>query len=92
MSDIKPKFALGRVVATPGALEVLTQDDIRLALARHLVGDWGEVNAHDRQENEFSLLHALRLFSVYNSVTDIRFYIITEADRSVTTILLPEDY
>jgi hypothetical protein len=92
MSATKARFPAGRIVATRAALASLTHDDIASALARHLAGDWGEVTAHDRQENEFSLTHELRLFSIYTSAAGVRFYIITEADRSVTTILLPEDY
>jgi hypothetical protein len=92
MSPASAKFPAGRIVATPGALASLTHDDITSALARHLTGDWGEVTPHDRQENEFSLTHELRLFSIYSSAAGVRFYIITESDRSVTTLLLPEDY
>ena len=86
------KFRLGRIVATPNALARLTQDDITVAIQRHQAGDWGELCADDRRENELSLLQGLRLFSVYCSTQGIRFYVITEADRDITTILLPEDY
>jgi hypothetical protein len=86
------KFPLGRVLATPNALESLTSADIHTALARHLSGDWGEVCEEDRKENERSLVHDLRLLSVYRSADGVKFWIITEADRSATTVLLPEDY
>ena len=86
------KFRLGRIVATPNALLRLTQDDITAAIRRHQAGDWGELCADDRRENELSLQQGYRLFSVYRSVQGVRFYVITEADRSVTTVLLPEDY
>lgn len=88
----RTRFRLGRIVATPNALAALTQEEVFRAIARHQSGDWGDVSDEDRKENEFSLTRNLRLFSVYHSVTGVRFYIITEADRSVTTILLPEDY
>lgn len=86
------KFPLGRLVATPNALENIPNPDIMAALQRHLAGDWGDVNEHDREENEFSLTRGLRLFSVYRSAKGVKFWIITEADRSRTTVLLPEDY
>jgi hypothetical protein len=89
---VTAKFSPGRIVATPNVLANLTAEDIACALSRHLSGDWGELDELDRKENEFSLTHELRLFSVYTSASGVRFYIITEADRSATTILLPEDY
>lgn len=85
-------FRLGRIVATPNALAKLTQDDILTAIQRHQAGDWGDVDEHDREENELSLTRGLRLLSVYHSDAGIKFRIITEADRSATTVLLPEDY
>jgi len=79
-------------LATPNALEHLVQDDILSGIKRHQAGDWGNVSEHDRQENEFSLKEGFRLWSVYHSASGLKFWIITEADRSYTTILLPEDY
>ncbi|NOT01220.1 MAG: hypothetical protein HOP29_11395 [Phycisphaerales bacterium] len=86
------KFALGRTVITPNALASINTDDACAALKRHASGDWGDVCPDDRAENEFALDKYLRLFSVYHDRTGLKFWIITEADRSVTTILLPEDY
>lgn len=86
------KFPLGRLVATPNALENIPNPDIMAALQRHLTGDWGDVDEHDRKENEFSLKEGFRLLSVYRSARGVKFWIITEADRSATTVLLPEDY
>jgi len=83
---------LGRTVATPAALEVLTQADIVAALRRHSTGDWGEVDAHDRAANDDALNVGERLLSVYRSASGTTFWVITEADRSVTTVLLPDDY
>jgi len=91
-STVMAKFRLGRIVATPNALAQLTQTDILTAIQRHQAGDWGEVDPHDHQENELSLQQGFRLPSVYRAASGTRFWIITEADRSVTTILLPEDY
>ncbi len=84
---------LGRVVATPGALEALAEvgEHPFGYLARHTAGDWGDLCAHDRRENERSLRHGMRVLSSYE-VGEGRVWIITEADRSVTTILLPEEY
>lgn len=85
-------FPLGRVVATPGALADVPADDLSAALSRHANCDWGECGPEDWRENDFALLNAFRLFSVYTDRNQVKFWIITEADRSATTILLPEDY
>lgn len=86
------KFPLGRLVSTPNALESIPNPEILAALQRHLTGDWGDVDEHDRKENELSLKEGFRLLSVYRSARGAKFWIITEADRSATTVLLPEDY
>jgi hypothetical protein len=86
------KFPLGQTVITPKARETLNPEDVQLCLARHASGDWGDVDEHDRRENELSMTKLLRLFSVYHDRNKVKFWIITEADRSATTILLPEDY
>ena len=84
---------LGRVVATPGTLNVLSEagEDPTHYLTRHSSGDWGELGDDDRKENERSLRHGWRVLSSY-PVGNRRVWIITAADRSVTTILLPEEY
>ena len=84
---------LGRVVATPGALKLLeeTGEDPCLLLARHHSGNWGELDSHDRRENELSLKHGWRIVSSY-AVGEKTIWVITEADRSVITILLLEEY
>jgi hypothetical protein len=87
-----PKFSLGQVVITRHALDVLHQEDMKVCLDRHADGDWGDVCDADRHENEISLKQRLRLFSVYHDRTGVKFWIITESDRSTTTVLLPEDY
>jgi hypothetical protein len=85
-------FRLGQIVATPNALAHLSQGDILVGIQRHQAGDWGDLGEADRQENTLSLEKGLRLFSVYRGRNGTKFYIITEWDRSVTTVLLPEDY
>jgi hypothetical protein len=86
------KFPLGRTVITPNARDQLHPADVLEAMKRHSAGDWGDVDEHDRQENEESLIEQSRLVSVYRDRNRVKFWIITEADRSVTTVLLPEDY
>ena len=85
-------FRMGRIVATPGALEALTPEDILHALGRHSRGDWGDLDDEDRTENDRSLQQGLRLLSAYRGADGTRFWIITEADRGSTTILLPSEY
>jgi len=89
---MNPKFPLGDALITPNALSHLTQDDFGRGLARHQSGDWGDVGEDDRKENNLSLEKGFRLLSVYHARNGIKFWIITEADRSSTTVLMPEDY
>jgi hypothetical protein len=86
-------FPLGRIVATLGALKLLEEagEDPLCYLARHHSEDWGEIDPQDRRENERSLKHGWRLLSSY-AVGEKAIWVITEADRSVTSILLPEEY
>ncbi len=86
------KFPLGQIVSTPNALNSLTYDEILSGLLRHVTGDWGEMDAEDRQANDTALADGSRLLSAYHSSAGRKFWIITEADRSATTVLLPEDY
>jgi hypothetical protein len=85
-------FPLGHVCATPGVVEEIPFEEQMTALARHAQGDWGNLDQEDWAENEHALQAGYRLFSVYRSKNDVKFWIITEADRSVTTILLPDEY
>ena len=89
-----PLFPLGRIVATPGALAALerAKQPPTSFLARHAIGDWGELEPTDVAENEYSVAHGLRLLSSYRTDAGERLWIITEADRSATTLLLPEEY
>ena len=86
------KVPLGRIVATPAALGTVSQPDIVAALRRHASGDWGDVDPDDRAANDDALKSGERLLSVYQSATGTTFWVLTEADRSVTTVLLPDDY
>ena len=90
----QPLFPLGQVVATPGALEALQAagQDPRTLLSRHQTGDWGEVPAEDKQENDFSVQQGFRILSAYTLSTGVKLWLITEWDRSVTTLLLPQEY
>lgn len=93
-SKSNPLFPLGQVVATPGALDALDRSAVNAAdlLQRHQHGDWGNVPPEDAAENERSVLGGWRILSSYQVTEDIRIWIITEADRSVTTLLLPDEY
>lgn len=102
------RFSLGQVVATPGSLEQLAEHGISATalIHRHVHGDWGDLCEEDRAENEFAVSRPLRLLSCYRLVDAERLastpkerrsslptvWIITEADRSVTTILRPSEY
>ena len=87
-----PKFSLGQIVATLNALATIPNDEVLNALSRHVRGDWGTLDAEDLNANERALRSGARLFSSYHSSQNVKFWIITECDRSVTTVLLPEDY
>jgi len=90
----QPLFSLGQIVATPGALAALekTGQTPLEFLARHVRGEWGDLCEEDKRENAFSLERGFRLLSSYQTKADTKLYVITEADRNVTTILLPEEY
>ena len=88
------RFALGQTFITPGAEEALqiAGQTATEFLRRHMSGDWGELSDEDVRENEFSLKQGLRLLSAYQTGKGQKLWIITEADRSATTILLPSEY
>jgi hypothetical protein len=90
----KALFQLGQVVATPGAMAALQEagQQPEEFLYRHVTGDWGELDEHDRQENERAVKEGNRVFSAYQTNQGVKIWVITEWDRSVTTLLLPSEY
>jgi hypothetical protein len=91
----RPLFPLGQIVATPGALETIARKGIDPTdlIRRHVTGDWGDLCKEDADENNYAVEHGLRILSAYGTRDDPdRLWVITEADRSVTTILRPEEY
>jgi len=85
-------FSLGDTAITRNAMDDLHPEDVKIRLARHAKGDWGDLGEGDLKSNEIALAQGLRLLSAYVDRNGIRFWIITEADRTVTTVLLPDDY
>lgn len=99
MSNTTPKFCLGQVVATPGALEALEQSGQTPAffLDKHRSGDWGEVNDEDKTLNDQALVDGSRILSAYRTLKGVKIWIITEAigdddQRASTCMLLPDEY
>jgi hypothetical protein len=85
-------FKLGRILVTAGVAHEIAQDDINAAVRRHASGDWGDdLSAEDREANDRALRDGDRLLSAY-VIGDTKIWIITEGDRSATTVLLPEEY
>jgi len=91
---VRPWFPLGQCVATPGALAALTEAVHTPGefLSRHVAGDWGEIDPEDRGLNEEALREGARVFSVYRTSKGAKVWVITEADRASTCILLPDEY
>lgn len=85
-------FPLGQIVITSGAEEALGVEDVARAIKRHAIADWGDLVEEDEAANERALRNGGRLFSTYRSAEEVIFWVITEADRTVTTILLPLEY
>jgi hypothetical protein len=94
VSERPSVLELGFVMATPGALRALeaARQSVDEFLARHMAGDWGELGPADWDENGLALREGLRILSAYTLRTGVKIWIITEADRSATTVLLPEEY
>jgi hypothetical protein len=88
------RFPLGRIVATPGALQAMrdAEQSPAVFLTRHATADWGDICTSDKFLNDEALNDEGRLLSAYSTSKGVRLWIITEADRSATTILLPEEY
>lgn len=92
LTPVEPIFNPGSLYSTPGALAALTTEDMHNSLLRHLLGDWGDLDPEDKAANDQALIDEGRLFSAYHSASGTKFWIITEADRSATTVLLPSEY
>ncbi len=94
MSGPQPLFSLGRLVATPGALAAFeaSGDDPLAFVIKHVCLDPGDLEAHDVRENQLSVERGFRILSAYRLSDGTRIWIITEADRSSTCLLLPEEY
>jgi hypothetical protein len=90
-TSLKP-LSLGETVITSNAVDQINLEDVRIGLCRHASCDWGEVCADDAKSNNDALLSGCRVLSAYTDRKGVKFWIITEADRSATTVLLPEDY
>ena len=86
------RFRLGQFYITPRLAEVVEYDDLQLALKRHANCDWGDCDPEDCEQNDHAVAEGGRIVSVYHDRNGTKFWIITEADRSVTTILLPDEY
>ena len=93
-NTMKPKFRSGAIAITPGALDVLQGDETLtlLRLARHLSGDGGDIDEEDKVTNNDAIKYGSRVLSAYNLFGGERIWIITEAGRRITTVLLPEEY
>ena len=92
VATIKQKFELGEICMMPTAKSILDETSVAEAIVKHSQGIWGDLDFQCKEANEVALEYGERLFSLYRDVNGVIFWIITEHDRSVTTILLPEDY
>jgi hypothetical protein len=94
MQDKHPLFPLGDLYSTPGALAALEEAKSTALdlVARHVTGDWSEMAEEDQQANQLAVADGSRVFSAYHLSTGVKLWIITEADRSATTLLLPDEY
>ena len=92
LSNLPIRVPLGHLVITRGALAVLDATDVDTAIDRHAAGDWGDVCAEDKLTNDEAARKGDRLLSSYRDRGDVVFWVITEWDRSVTTVLLPDEY
>jgi len=90
--NLGSKFSLGRACITPNAASRVPPEDVQKALQRHARGDWGEVDSSDHAENDRCVQQECRLLSAYRATNGVKFWVITEANRISTTVLLPEDY
>lgn len=92
METRRTSFNLGQTLMTPGVRDTLHPEDMLTSLRRHAQGDWGDCSKDDQEANDQALIEGSRIFSVFHDRFGVKFWIITEADRSATTILLPSEY
>jgi hypothetical protein len=90
-SESTYKLPLGQVLASSHTINVIPHKEMFQSLARHLKGDWGELNCEEKQKNEYALLHGGQLLSTYYSHKGVKFHLLTNADRYITTVLLPNE-
>jgi hypothetical protein len=88
----KPMFSPGHVVATPGVMQKVTEPDLRVALMRHVTGEWGDMDEEDRAQNLQAARTRSQVLSVHKSSLGVTFWVITDPGHEVTTFLLPEEY
>lgn len=93
-NGVRPYFSMGCIVSTPGAIQALENAGHTASefLVRHAIGDWGDLCDEDKASNDEAVVDDLRILSAYKLCDGTRIWIVTEADRSATTILLPEEY
>ncbi len=91
---MNPLFSLGQLVATPGALRALqiSGESPKVFLDRHVTGDWGDMDTEDQKANDAAVKDGSRIFSAHTTSKGVKLWVITEADRTATTILLPDEY
>jgi hypothetical protein len=92
LSATEKLFPLGKIIITDRAYECLERADIAVAMRRHAHGDWGEIKPDDMEQNDLAVREGGTLTSAYSDRRDRRFVIVTEADRSVTAVMVPDDY
>ena len=90
--DNGPKFILGEIVVTSGALRKLPHEDITAAVRKHAQGDWGELDFENAQLNDLRIQEGGPIASIYRASNGVKFYVLTESNRALTTVLLPEEY
>lgn len=90
--DTEVLFPVGLVVQTAGVAEAIPTNDTLVGIWRHTRGDWGDVSKQDKESNNDALVNERRILSSYTSSNGKKFWIITEHDRSLTTVLLPQEY
>lgn len=92
MLILNPRFPIGRLVATPAAIKAAPKEVLLGFLHRHISCDWGDVTENDTRANDYAMRHDLRIISCYLTADKDRVFVITEADRSSTMVLMADEY